>query len=180
MGAMTRIPPADPDQAPEAARRIAAAHEASGSRMTNMKWTAAHAPEALEMLLTWYPLHDRIAGFLGERRAQLFAHAISAQNDCLICSTFFRRLLIDAGEDPDALELDDEDDLIVRLGRRLATDPHAVDDALFGELAARYDQRQIVELTAFAAIMIATNVFNDALQVPLDGYLDPYRKERVA
>jgi alkylhydroperoxidase family enzyme len=177
---MTRIPPADPAAAPDASRRTAAAHEATGARMTNMKWTAAHSPEALEMLLTWYPLHDRIASFLGVRRAQLLAHAISAQNDCLICSTFFRRLLIDAGEDPDALRLDEEDDLIVRLGRRLATDPHAVDDELFAELRARYDQAQIVELIAFGAIMVATNVFNDALQVPLDGYLDPYREERVA
>jgi len=177
---MPRIPPSDRDQATEASRRLAAGHEATGARMTNMKWTAAHSPEALEMLLTWYPLHERIAGFLGERRAQLLAHAISAQNDCLICSTFFRRLLIDAGEDPDALWLDDEDELIVRLGRRLATDPHGVDDALFAELEARYDRRQVVELVAFGAIMVATNVFNDALQVPLDGYLDPYRKEQPA
>jgi Enoyl-(Acyl carrier protein) reductase len=33
----------------------------------------------------------------------------------IICSTFFRRLLIDAGEDPDALELDDLDALVVDL-----------------------------------------------------------------
>lgn len=173
---MTRIPPSNAGEAPDEALRLAAAHEESGARMTNMKWTAAHAPAALEMLLSWYPLHDRIAAFLGERRAQLLAHAISAQNDCLICSTFFRRLLIDAGEDPDDLQLDAEDDLIVRLGRRLAVDPHAVDDALFAELAGRYDQQQIVELVAFGAIMIATNVFNDALRVPLDEHLNPYRK----
>ena len=30
-------------------------------------------------------------------------------------------------------------------------------------------------LTAFGAVMVATNVFNDALEVPLDGYLLPYR-----
>jgi hypothetical protein len=32
-----------------------------------------------------------------------------------------------------------------------------------------------VLLTAFGAIMVATNVVNDALGVPLDGYLEPYR-----
>jgi hypothetical protein len=31
-----------------------------------------------------------------------------------------------------------------------------------------------VTLTAFGAIMIATNVFNDALGVELDGYLETY------
>lgn len=176
MRRMTRIPPSGPAAAPAASLRLAEAHEAAGAHMTNMKWTAAHAPAALEMLLSWYPLHDRIAGFLGARRAQVLAHAISAQNDCLVCSTFFRRLLIDAGEDPDALELDAEDELMVRLGRRLATDPHGVDDALFAELAERYDEAQIVELIAFGAIMVATNVFNDALRVPLDAHLETYRR----
>jgi alkylhydroperoxidase family enzyme len=172
---MTRIGPADPATAPEASRALADAHEATGARMTNMKWTAARSPETLAMLLTWYPLFDRIAGFLGERRAQLLAHSISDRNECLICSTFFRRLLIDAGEDPGELELDEEDELIVELGRALADDPH-IDEDLYGRLAARYDEQQLVELAGFGAIMIATNVVNDMLGVPLDDYLQPYRK----
>jgi alkylhydroperoxidase family enzyme len=172
---MTRIAPADPATAPEASRALAEAHEADGARMTNMKWTAARSPETLAMLLTWYPLFDRIAAFLGERRAQLLAHAISDRNECLICSTFFRRILIDAGEDPADLKLDDEDELIVELGRALADDPH-LDDGLYGRLAARYHEQQLVELMGFGAIMVATNVFNDALGVPLDDHLQPYRK----
>ena len=32
----------------------------------------------------------------------------------------------------------------------------------------------------FGAIMVATNVFNDALGVPLDDYLQPYRKAEAA
>jgi hypothetical protein len=50
-------------------------------------------------------LYDEVVPLLGERRAMVFCHAISAQNDCLICSTFFRRLLADGGEDPDDLAL---------------------------------------------------------------------------
>ena len=173
---MTRIAPADPATTPQASRTLADAHEATGARMTNMKWTAARSPETLAMLLTWYPLFDRVAGFLGERRAQLLAHSISDRNECLVCSTFFRRILIDAGEDPGALELDAEDELIVALGRTLADDPHGVDDDLYGRLAARYSEQQIVELVGFGAIMVATNVFNDALGVPLDDHLQPYRK----
>jgi len=172
---MTRIAPADPATAPEASRSLADAHQAAGARMTNMKWTAARSPETLAMLLTWYPLFDRIVSFLGERRAQLLAHAISDRNECLVCSTYFRRILIDAGEDPGALQLDAEDELIVELGRILADDPHGVDDDLYGRLAERYGEQQIVELVGFGAIMVATNVFNDALGVPLDDYLQPYR-----
>src|SRR3954454_9390353 len=146
---MTRITPADPATAPEASRALAGAHEATGARMTNMKWTAARSPETLAMLLTWYPLFDRIAAFLGERRAQLLAHAISDRNECLICSTYFRRVLIEAGEEPGALELDAEDELIIALGRTLAEDPHGVDGELHEQLAGRYSEQQIVELVGF-------------------------------
>ena len=34
-------------------------------------------------------------------------------------------------------------------------------------------REQIVALTAFGALMVATNVFNNALDVELDGYLEP-------
>jgi hypothetical protein len=55
--------------------------------------------------MQWYDLHSEVVVFLGERAAMVFAHAISSQTDCLICSTFFRRWLIEAGEDPDQLHL---------------------------------------------------------------------------
>jgi alkylhydroperoxidase family enzyme len=56
----------------------------------------------------------------------------------------------------------------------VARDPHSVDDALHARLAERLSDAEIVTLTAFAAIMVATNVFNDALDVDLDGYLERY------
>ncbi len=171
---MARIPPVDETSAPAAAREQAAAHAATGGRMTNMKWTLAHSPSALAALLQWYPLHDEVAPLLGERRTWLFCHAISTQADCLVCSTFFRRLLIDAGEDPDAPVLDELDELVVAFGRQLAEDAHAVDDELYARLAERFSDAEIVLLTAFGAFMLATNVFNDALRVDLDGYLQPY------
>ena len=171
----TRITPLDEQSAPEQSRELAAAHLAAGGRMTNMKWTLARAPVALDALLQWYPLHDEVVPFLGQRRTNLFCHAISTQSDCLICSTFFRRILIDTGEDPDDLKLDEVDELIVDLGRRLADDPHSVDDALHARLREQFDESQVVLLMAFGAMMVATNVFNDAMGVPLDGVLEPYR-----
>ena len=173
---MPRIQPVDESSAPPESREAAAAHAATAGRMTNMKWTLAHSPAAFRALMEWYPLRDEVEPFLGERRTWLFCHAISAENDCLVCSTFFRRLLIDAGEDPESLELDDLDELVMDFGRRLAVDPHGVDHDLYARLAERFDERQIVLLTAFGAVMVATNVFNDALDVDLDGYLQPYRR----
>ena len=83
---MTWITPLDEAAAPPASRESADAHAATGGRMTNMKWTLAHSPAALTALLQWYPLYDEVVPLLGERRTTLFCHAISVQNDCLICS----------------------------------------------------------------------------------------------
>ncbi|MBA3876828.1 MAG: hypothetical protein C0498_07805 [Anaerolinea sp.] len=149
-------------------------------RTTNMKRTLARSPIALRALMEWYPLHDAVLPVLGERLTAIFCHAISSQSDCLICSTYFRRELIDAGENPDALVLDDRERAVVAFGRQITTDANGVDDALYARLAALFTPEQIVELTAFGALMIATNVFNNALRVDLDDDLQRYRLPRVA
>ena len=175
---MARIPPLqDADAHPEA-RAALDEIRATHGRVTNMKRTLARAPVALRALMTWYDLRDQVVPFLGERPTVLFAHAISTGTDCLVCSTFFRRLLIDSGEDPDALRLDEWEQTVVAYGRQLAVDPHGVADELFARLADRLRPEQVVVLTAFGGLMVATNVFNNALKVDLDDYLDLYRKER--
>jgi alkylhydroperoxidase family enzyme len=173
---MPRIPPlayetADPEVRAEF-DQIIAAH----GRLTNMKQTLAHSPVALRALMEWYPLRDEVEPFLGQRLTTLFVHAISTATDCLICSTFFRRILIDSGEDPDNLVLDEKEQAIVEYGRQLVRDPNQVSDDLFARLRRHFTPAQIVALTAFGGIMIATNVFNNALRVDLDDYLQPYRK----
>ena len=76
--------------------------------------------------LRLYDLHAEVVGFLGQRLATLFVHAISTQTDCLICSTFFRRWLVEAGEDPDALRLDERERAVVEFGRQLARDANGI------------------------------------------------------
>ena len=92
---------------------------AAHGRMTNMKRTLAHSPIALRALMEWYALQDEVRPFLGERLTHLFVHAISAETDCLICSTFFRRILIESGENPETLEMDEREQAVVRFGRQL-------------------------------------------------------------
>jgi alkylhydroperoxidase family enzyme len=177
---MARIFPlqdGDREVGPESRAAIAEI-QATHGRVTNMKRTLARSPVALRALMTWYDLRGEVVPFLGDRLTTLFAHAISSGTDCLVCSTFFRRILIDAGEDPDRLSLDEWEQTIVAFGRQLAVDPHRVSDEMFGRLAARLKPEQIVALTAFGGLMVATNLFNNALQVDLDEYLYGYRKER--
>jgi alkylhydroperoxidase family enzyme len=173
---LARIAPIDPADAEPQAREELDRQLAAHGRVTNMKRTLAHSGTALHALMTWYPLHDRVAGFLGGRATTLFAHAISARADCLICSTYFRRTLIDAGEDPETLTLDDRERAVVDFGVQLARDSNGVSDELYGRLSAFLKPAEIVDLTAFGAMMIATNVVNNALRVDLDEYLLPYRR----
>lgn len=172
---MARIRPLEKDDGPEPRAEIEAL-EASYGRATNMKRTLARSPVALRALMQWYDLKAEAQRFLGERPTLVFVHAISAETDCLICSTFFRRILIDAGEDPDSLTLDPREEILVAFGRQLVKAPNEVSDALYESLASFLDPEQIVTLTTFGALMIATNVFNNALRVDLDDYLFTYRK----
>jgi alkylhydroperoxidase family enzyme len=174
---MARIPPLDDAEADPAGRAALEGITAAHGRTTNMKRTLARSPVALDALMTWYDLRAAVVPFLGERATTLFAHAISAGTDCLVCSTFFRRILIESGEAPDSLRLDDWERTIVDYGRQLAVDPHGVSDNLFARLAARLRPDQIVALTAFGGLMVATNLFNNALRVDLDDYLQGYRRK---
>ena len=177
---MARIEPIDERRAHGESRAALDAVVAAHGRTTNMKRTLARSPVALRSLMTWYDLRDEVVKFLGERATVLFAHAISAGTDCLICSTFFRRLLIDAGDDPATPRLDERESLIVEFGRQLARDPHGVGDGLFDGLSRSFDADQIVTLTAFGGLMVATNLFNNALRVELDEYLWSYQKKARA
>jgi len=173
---MPRIAPLEIDAAPADAKAAADAHVRNHARMTNMKRTLLHSLPAFEALMQWYPLRDTVQPILGERLTTLFAHAISAESDCLICSTFFRRMLIQTGENPDRLKLDEREAAVLDFGRALAISPFKVPDPVYNRLASFFSAAQVVALTAFGALMVATNVVNNALHVDLDEYLQPYRK----
>ena len=176
---MPRIAPLDYAQMPPGAQ---AAHDEHlrTARITNMKRTLLHSVPAFQALMSWYPLRDTVQPFLGERLTTLFAHAVSSETDCLICSTFFRRILVDWGEDPDQLAMDEREAAVVALGRALAVTPHRMPDEVYERVAAYFSDEQMVALVAFGALMVATNVVNNALQVPLDDYLQPYRRKPAA
>ena len=86
-------------------------------------------------------------------------------------------MMIDDGVDPDRLQLDEREAAVVEYGRCLAVSPFRVPAATYQRVAAHFDAPQMTSLTAFGAIMVATNVFNNALEIELDEYLHPYRRE---
>jgi len=147
-------------------------------RITNMKRTLLHSVPAFKAYMEWYTLKDLIVPFIGERAFSLFSYAISNGNNCLICSLFFRKILVDSGEDPDNPDLGDTERLLMDLGARICTNPHDIPEEIYTRLKASFTEEQIVLLVAFAGIMYATNLFNTVARVPLDEVLYPYRKSK--
>src|SRR3954453_4646019 len=171
---MSRITPITPEQATGEMRRALDDGMARWGRMTNMKRTLLHSLPSYHALMQWYPLFDAVKAFLGERLAIIFAHTISSESDCLICTTFMRRLLINQGENPNELNLDEKGQVLVEFGRNLVRPANRVPDELYRRLAGHFNPEQIVALTAFASLMVATNMINNILEVDLDEYLYEY------
>ncbi len=173
---MARIQPVEYEDASVEAKREFEDQLQKNGRITNMKRTLLHSLPAFHALMEWYPLRDELLTFIGEREFNLFSHAISAENHCLVCSTFFRKILADSGDNPDDPEISDKEQVLIDFGRQCVVEPNGVDDALYRRLKSFFTDVQIVALTAFAGLMIATNLINSALKVDLDEYLINYTK----
>jgi hypothetical protein len=135
--------------------------------MTHMKQTLLRSLPAFDALMTWYPLQAALVPFIGERGTIIVSHAISTTNECLICSLYFRRALIARGEDPDGAPLTPEEEDLAAFGRGIAGHGHA-DDKVTARLRERLGEEGLVLLVAFAGIMVATNIVNEALGVDPD------------
>ena len=142
--------------------------------VSNMKATLLHSPVALKAVLEWYTLFGKVKPVLGQRLSILFCNAISRENACTLCATYMQKEIVDGGEDPEQLQLDDRDKTIIAFGRQLAADPNRVSDELFARLRGYLTEAQVVELTVFGALMIVNNVVNSALRVEVDEGLRAY------
>ena len=173
---MPRITPLPPNEATADVQAAFDAHitEHPGSRITNMKATLGRSLVAFQVYMYWYPLYEEVRKIVGDRLAYLFAHAISEGSNCPVCTTFFRRIIIDNGERPEDLQVTSHEQAVINFGSAIAQNKGDVPDELYAPIAERYADEQIVVLVAFAGQMIATNIFNNVLDVTVDEYLYPY------
>lgn len=147
-------------------------------RITNMKKTLLHSLPAYHALMEWYALRDAVEPFLGSRGVNFFCYAISTENQCLICTTFFSQILDELNIDFKKFSFTEQESVVIAYGRALVSNPHDIPDRIFAGLKQFFNEEQIVALTAFGSIMIATNLINTALKVELDDVLIPYSKRR--
>lgn len=124
----------------------------------------------------WYTLRDELVPFIGERAVSLFCYAISDESDCLVWSVYFRRILIDNGEDPDNPQVAENEQLFIDWGRLIASSPAGIPEAFYAKLDDTFTPEVRVLLLAFAGQMVATNIFSTVGRVPLDEALYSYRK----
>jgi hypothetical protein len=124
--------------------------------------------------MQWYVLYDEIEKIFGKRLAYLFAYSISFASNCPLCSTFFRKIIIDAGENPESIELTPDEEKVLTFGSSIASSQGNISDEVYNEVSSMYDQNEMVVLIAFAGQMIATNVFSNVIQTDIDEYLADY------
>ena len=173
---MAMIPPIDYATAPEEVRAEHDRELSLRGRMTNMKRILLHSPAAHRIYAEWFTLRDLLKPALDDRAIWLFSTAIAETMRAEIPVTFFRRALLDGGLDPEAIEPTADETLLIAFGKAVAAGAHAVPDELWAALKARYDDTLLVDLVAFAGIMVATCVFTNAVRVDLDPELERYRR----
>ena len=159
---------------------IRAEHErelALRGRMTNMKRILLNSPAAHRIYAEWFTLRDLLKPTLGDRAIWLFSKVIAETMRAEVPVTFFRRALIDSGLDPEAIAPTADEALLTRFGKAVAADANAIPDEVWSALKARYDETLLVNLVAFAGIMVATCVFTNAVRVDLDPELEAYRQK---
>ena len=164
---MARIPEIIVEQASDEIKELLKKHVAEGHRVTNVKRIILnHLPSFRSLELGQYDLDDDLQRLIGKLDGDIFEYAISVQNDCLVCTTYFRKLLRSLGiEDFEHFDFTPEEKLMIEYGRAIAKNPKRIPDELFERLRAAFDGETIVVMTTMAVFMIANNVFNDALQV---------------
>jgi hypothetical protein len=164
---MARISEIDPDNAPEEVKKAIADHIASGHRITNVKRTMLHhLPSFMTLEVGSYDLDDDLQRLIGKLDGDIFEYAVSTENECLVCSVYFSRLLREEhGIDPATFEFNDRQKLLIEYARVIAHTPKAVSDELFARMKAEFTEEQIVAITTMGVMMTAMNYFNDILQI---------------
>lgn len=166
---MARISEIDIETAPRNVKDAVAAHIAAGHRITPEKRTLLHCVPAFNALEEGaYALDDELQRLIGKRAGDFFEYAVSAENECLVCTRYFENLLHRNGIDFATFEFTDREKLLLEYGRVIAKHPKEVSDELFGRMREEFTEEEIVAITTMGVMMVANNHLNDILQIPTE------------
>lgn len=163
---MGRITTIAYEQAEEDIKEIMDEHMDKGYRITNMKKTLLHSKTAFHSLAdAFYDLQEELEKFLERRTVEIFGYAISSNNDCIVCSTYFRKLLTDNGIDFDTFNFTETELLLIEYARDMVDQKGHVSSEILDQLQETFSEKEMVEITSFATMLVANNFFNNALEV---------------
>ncbi len=140
----------------------------------NARATLCHSVPALDAYHGWYPLYEAIEEQLGRRSAYLFAFTICHTMGCSLYTAYFRKLIIEAGEVPELLVLNEKEKILAGFGKSIAHYQGNIADHIYNSVAALYSKEELVLLAAFAGQLIAANIFNNIIETDVDETLSPY------
>ena len=159
----------DPENAPEDIKEIIKDHLAQGYILTGEKRTLLHNGPAFNAVEGGsYAVSRELEKFIGRRAAIIFEFAVSEENDCIVCTTYYRNLFKKNNIDIENLEYTPRERLLEKFGRAIAKDPKNVPDEVYEELKEEFTEEEIVVITAMGVMMIANNNFNDIMKVTPD------------
>lgn len=181
---MGRVSMIDPDTASDEVKKVIADHLAEGHQLTNEKKTLLHNVHAFNAVEeASYDLDDDLQRLIGKLDADLFEYAVSVSNECIVCTTYFSKLLREEHHiDPNDFKLTHREDLLMKYAQKLGHSPKSITDDEFNALKQEFldhgdkdgnpvDEEKaeeiMVTLTAMGAMMTANNIVNDALKVDL-------------
>jgi alkylhydroperoxidase family enzyme len=163
---MAIISEINPETAPASIQKIIANHLAEGHALTAEKRTLLHNAAAFNAVEAGsYALDDELQRLIGKRAADFYEYAISLQNDCLVCSAYFSRLLEKNHIDFATFDFTDDERLLIEYGRAIARAPKHVPEDLMRLMQQTFTEEQLVVITTMGVFMIANNYFNDILNV---------------
>ena len=156
----------DIDNASDEVKEAVKKHLEGGHTITNEKRTLLHnVPSFWALEGKSYEMSEELKKFISPRAANLFEYAISVENDCLVCTTYYKKWMESIGIDINNVEYTPEEELVIEYARAIVKDRKNVPVELFDRLKASIGEEGLVVLTTMAMFMIANNYFNDILHV---------------
>ena len=156
----------DIDNASQEVKDAINRHVADGHSITNEKRTLLHnIPSFWALEGKSYELSAELKKFISPRAANLFEYAISVENDCLVCTTYYKKYMEAIGVDINNLDYTEEEELVIEYAQAIVRDRKNIPLDLFDRIKARIGEEGLVVLTTMGMFMIANNYFNDILHV---------------
>ncbi|MBQ8031991.1 MAG: hypothetical protein IJ260_10775 [Butyrivibrio sp.] len=156
----------DIDNASQEVKDAINKHVAEGHTITNEKRTLLHnIPSFWALEGKSYELSAELKKFISPRAANLFEYAISVENDCLVCTTYYKKYMESIGVDINNLDYTEEEELVIEYAQAIVRDRKNIPLDLFDRIKARIGEEGLVVLTTMGMFMIANNYFNDILHV---------------